>query len=393
MDLDKLKINNKNIININDSLKAPLLKLDIKLLEDNMQTSRLEVYVDSNSLVEPKRKTYIFELETPLRLVNNQSDEFIIEPIYDGAKVKMESYVIRKSNGGVLLATPVKETINNTAIILYEGANTISTNCSNVEIEVIYPKDEESVRLQSNAAISAINNENGSLSLDDIYFKDCFTETEKGINAEFNKLTINCLNSTNGNFTLDCDGNLVVNSITTKVDNNQGKALDFDAIYPVGSIYLSVNDVDPGSLFTGTWEKITGYYLYAGTGGNTSGSNSSSGPSTNTTGSTTLTANHIPSHSHSFSGSTNTTGLHSHNTCNVFSFQYAPGGYTSSCTGEPSDGRGNATSSDGEHYHTFSGTTGSWGSTSPLGHTHTLSNHTHNVEPLRIELYCYKRVA
>lgn len=34
-----------------------------------------------------------------------------------------------------------------------------------------------------------------------------------------------------------------------------------DLIYPVGSIYMSANAVDPGTLFGGTWERITGKFL------------------------------------------------------------------------------------------------------------------------------------
>lgn len=34
-----------------------------------------------------------------------------------------------------------------------------------------------------------------------------------------------------------------------------------DLIYPIGSIYMSANAVDPGTLFGGTWERITGKFL------------------------------------------------------------------------------------------------------------------------------------
>lgn len=36
-----------------------------------------------------------------------------------------------------------------------------------------------------------------------------------------------------------------------------------DAIYPVGSIYMNVNNVDPGQIFGGTWEQIEDTFLLA----------------------------------------------------------------------------------------------------------------------------------
>lgn len=390
MNLEDMKLNAINTITINDSLKAPLLKLNIKLTSNTTipETSELLLNINNSTISNENLKTYLFELEKSLAIVDGQSDEFIIEPVFDGNKILMKAYVLRKSNGGVLLANPVIEEITSQNIILFEGTNIITTNYVNAEIEVIYPKNLDYVKYFLNTALYACNTENKILSLDDIYFKDCFTEVEQGINASFNKLTIKCMNSSNNNFSLDCDGNLVVNSITTKVDTSSSN-LDFDKVYPVGSVYLSVNNVDPSTLFGGTWERITGYYLYAGNGGTTSGSN--------TSGSTALSVNQIPSHTHNFNGAqvyTSTTDISHTHTSVKGGYSYAPGGapgaysVATDNSNQAVDTYGNATTSWGGGSHSHAVTPA--GSNSYTGGS---QGHTHSVQPLRFELYCYKRVA
>jgi len=86
-----------------------------------------------------------------------------------------------------------------------------------------------------------------------------FTETENGLDIEANNINVNCITSQNNKFSLDNEGNLTVNSIVT---NNQSGNLNFDSIYPVGSIYMSVSDTNPSTLFSGTtWEKIMDRFL------------------------------------------------------------------------------------------------------------------------------------
>ena len=61
--------------------------------------------------------------------------------------------------------------------------------------------------------------------------------------------------------------------------------------YPIGSIYLSVNNTSPASLFGGTWEKIQDRFLLA------SGSSYSLG-ATGGEKTHTLTISEMPSHNH-----------------------------------------------------------------------------------------------
>lgn len=67
----------------------------------------------------------------------------------------------------------------------------------------------------------------------------------------------------------------------------------FAGVYPVGSIYMSVNNVNPTTLFGGTWEQIQDKFLLSA--GSTYTAGDTGGAAT-----VTLTTNQIPSHSHSF---------------------------------------------------------------------------------------------
>ena len=65
-------------------------------------------------------------------------------------------------------------------------------------------------------------------------------------------------------------------------------------MWPVGSIYLSVNATNPETLFGGTWQQITGRFLLAAGGGYSAGT-------TGGEASHTLTVSEIPSRSHTYS--------------------------------------------------------------------------------------------
>lgn len=66
-------------------------------------------------------------------------------------------------------------------------------------------------------------------------------------------------------------------------------------VYPVGSIYMSMNQVDPGTLFGGTWERVQDRFLLA------SGSSYGAGSTGGTADAIVVNHTHKQeSHSHGF---------------------------------------------------------------------------------------------
>ena len=79
----------------------------------------------------------------------------------------------------------------------------------------------------------------------------------------------------------------------------------FNAIYPVGSIYMSVNSTSPATLFGGTWERLKDKFLLSA--GDTYSAGATGGEATHT-----LTSNEMPSHTHTQNSHTHTQNQHRH---------------------------------------------------------------------------------
>jgi len=165
-----------------------------------------------------------------------------------------------------------------------------------------------------------------------------------------------------------------------------------DLIYPIGSIYLSVNGTNPGTLFGGTWEQLKDKFLmasgttYTGTGG---------------AASVTLTTENMPSHNHTIpalSGTAASNGAHTHGVGAGASYTWAPasggttkfisggdGAKTASCNSSSSFSYSNATGSAGAHTHsvtTVANTSGNKGSGSSF-----------SIIPPYQAIYVWKRTA
>ena len=165
---------------------------------------------------------------------------------------------------------------------------------------------------------------------------------------------------------------------TLKVNNTN----IFDLIYPVGSIYISVNSTNPGTLFGGTWEQIQGKFLLGMSSSYPAGS--SGGEATHT-----LTTTEIPSHRHtipSLSGSAASNGAHTHNVS-------GGAGSGGSSPGLESYGSGyssfrtiyDAAISAGNHTHSVTTTASNTG--------YTGSGNAHNNMPPYLAVAMWKRTA
>ena len=129
-----------------------------------------------------------------------------------------------------------------------------------------------------------------------------------------------------------------------------GKSL-LDILYPVGSIYTSMNSTSPASLFGGTWTQIKDRFLYCTTSSNRLGG----------TNNIRLSTSHLPPHSHRFDGYTSYSGTHSH----IYTVGCGESTTRTCCQRHTMMNNGycnRTTAATGNHNHRFTGTTSNAGS-------------------------------
>ena len=143
-----------------------------------------------------------------------------------------------------------------------------------------------------------------------------------------------------------------------------------DIVYPVGSIYQSMNATSPASTIGGTWTQLK-TFLYGWTQSKLTG-----GEATHT-----LSLNEMPTHSHG--GSTGGAGNHNHNVDGRIIAWYGPGG------GNVLQGAGNYFGSVGAY--------GGQGTSSVGDHTHTIASNgggqAHNNLPPYTTCFIWYRTA
>lgn len=157
------------------------------------------------------------------------------------------------------------------------------------------------------------------------------------------------------------------------------------AMYPVGSIYMSVNATNPSTYFGGTWVAWGAGRVPVGI--NTSDSNFNTVEKTGGAATVTLTTAQMPAHTHTFTGNSATTsskGAHTHNIGRDTDGGSGSSRYTVHSAGVSGAGGTSPTSSAGAHTHTVTanGTNANTGG----GGAHS------NLQPY-IVCYMWKRTA
>lgn len=170
-----------------------------------------------------------------------------------------------------------------------------------------------------------------------------------------------------------------------------------DMIYPVGSIYIGVNNASPETLFGGTWEQIKDKFLLSA--GDTYSAGATGGEATHK-----LTTDELPAHKHSVSmggagqhshsGTTANKGAHTHNVTLKYKKDATAGGSGARMVSDGTYTTGviGTAASAGDHNHTFNTNT-------VANHTHSLTensvggNGAHNNMPPYLAVYVWKRTA
>ena len=208
----------------------------------------------------------------------------------------------------------------------------------------------------------------------------------------------------------------LVNDLTSRVDSLESENETLKEqnnniakeIYPVGSIYISMSNTNPSTLFGGEWEQLDSGYMLQST---STSSNQKGGASTatftpaGTVEDTTLSTNQIPAHTHT-RGTMEITGM--------FAYRYLYGSnymsFLGNETGAFYDAGDNGYSGyQALHYATAGATyhrklgfaaSRSWtGKTSSIGgsqsHTHNFTGNQITIDTVSpyITVYMYKRTA
>ncbi len=260
----------------------------------------------------------ITELDADVSALRSTAMKAPLAPIYNNAYA-MYANINGKANIPIRI-DDIKDTLRK----VKDGVYTFKSNETTVINEI-----KTKLNLPTDANVQSIGVNNGCvLNYDNsikfdytnaTYISDCTTDiTGEGENI-VTTYTLSTYEDIVPRFHVDSSGgtssgDITDNSVTTqkiadgavtesklssglkdkinKINNSSSEGnINLDKIYPVGSIYMSVNDTNPSTLFGGNWEQIKDRFLLAT--GDTYSPGVLDGEATHT-----LTIDEMPSHDH-----------------------------------------------------------------------------------------------
>lgn len=261
------------------------------------------------------------------------------------------------------------EDANGTYVTVEFVGTTYSVNSKNTYgFEINYKRsiDEEYTTYEISASDYSINKTVtiSGISLDYSYefigvATDYFTSTNSTPSVVSSaKVTVDYLKGGNGMAVGKVAEKEGVFECAFEFQDRYGNTIDgpalVDLIYPVGSIYMSVNAVNPSTLFGGTWEQLKDRFLLGA--GDTYSNGATGGEATHT-----LTVDEMPAHTHEVTGETNTTGAHVHSYNGWYSYGAGSSGGSVANARLSDSARTDPFNSAGDHKHTVTGTASSTG--------------------------------
>ena len=187
---------------------------------------------------------------------------------------KMLSY-----RGSIKEGTVIINTKGKTTVCVTDGKNSAYKNYNESTVTLVsskrcsVPENTNIVYLDGDATLTSLSNQELTERLIALENKNAQLEAK---NIQLNeKINTNVSN--------------IESNISEQVSSIMNK------FYPVGSIYITISDINPSTIYGGTWEKIKDRFLLSS--GDTYKSGSTGGEATHT-----LTVNEMPAHSHSEHG-------------------------------------------------------------------------------------------
>lgn len=188
-----------------------------------------------------------------------------------------------------------------------------------------------------------------------------------------------------------------ITSVTKVFKEIPSLATITDLIYPVGSIYMNVSNVNPATIFGGSWEEIQGRFLLGRSASHAVGQ-------TGGAESVTLTVAQMPAHTHTGPSHTHSTPNHTHTAscASAGGHSHTVARAKKAATGTAKyaaqvDGNTNhSTSTAGAHTHTITVASGGGGTTGAAGTGATGSaggGQAVNIMPPFLSVFMWKRTA